>query len=230
MTPLEERVLIAQQDSAVRDTLLKEYQNFILSAAQKNVHRFVTVEDDEWSVALSAFNDAITKYEEPKGRFLSFASLLIKNALIDYYRSSGRHEQSVNFSALSSFDDRGEEQAFDIATPNEPISDARWEIEAITAALSHYHISFFDLPKDTPKAEKTRKACQHVFAHILSHPDIKEAVLKSGNLPISRLIEAPGISRKLLERHRKYIIAGVVILSGDYPIIASYIPHKEVES
>ena len=230
MTSLEERVLMAQQDNAVRNTLLKEYQNFILSTAQKNVHRFVTVEDDEWSVALSAFNDAITKYEEPKGRFLSFASLLIKNALIDYYRSSSRHEQSVNFSALSSFDDRGEEQPFDIANPNEPVCDARWEIEALTAALSQYHISFFDLPKDTPKAEKTRKACQNIFVHILSHPDIKESILKSGNLPISRLTEIPGISRKLLERHRKYIIAGVVILSGDYPIIASYIPHKEVES
>ena len=229
MTSLEERVLMAQQDNAVRNVLLKEYQNFILSTAQKNVHRFVTVEDDEWSVALSAFNDAITKYEEPKGRFLSFASLLIKNALIDHYRCVGRHDTAVNFSALSSFDDRGEEQPFDIAAPNNPISDAAWEIEAITKVLDSYHISFFDLAKDTPKAAKTKKACQNVFAYILAHPDMQASILKTGNLPIGRLIEALGISRKLLERHRKYMIAGVVILSGDYPIIASYIPHKEVE-
>jgi len=36
------------------------------------------------------------------------------------------------------------------------------------------------------------------------------------------------VPRKVLERHRKYIIAAVVILTGDYPGLTDYLdPGKE---
>ena len=41
-------------------------------------------------------------------------------------------------------------------------------------------------------------------------------------LPIKELSEASGVIRKILERHRKYIIAAAEILDGDFPILAGY--------
>ena len=42
-------------------------------------------------------------------------------------------------------------------------------------------------------------------------------------LPIKELSEASGVLRKILERHRKYIIAATEILDGDFPILAGYL-------
>jgi RNA polymerase sigma factor len=39
---------------------------------------------------------------------------------------------------------------------------------------------------------------------------------------MKELVSATGISRKILDRHRRYIIAAVEILSGDYPLLAEY--------
>ena len=35
------------------------------------------------------------------------------------------------------------------------------------------------------------------------------------------------VSRKTIERHRKYIIAAVIILTGDYPILAEYMKYMK---
>ncbi len=42
--------------------------------------------DEELSIALMAFNEAIDGYDTSKGSFLSFAKLVINRRLIDYLR------------------------------------------------------------------------------------------------------------------------------------------------
>jgi len=44
-------------------------------------------------------------------------------------------------------------------------------------------------------------------------------------LPIKELSEESGIVRKILDRHRRYIIAGAEIMDGDFPILASYLKY-----
>ncbi len=42
-------------------------------------------------------------------------------------------------------------------------------------------------------------------------------------LPIKIIQKNTNLPRKLLEHHRKYIVAAVIILSGDYPMLADYL-------
>jgi len=42
-------------------------------------------------------------------------------------------------------------------------------------------------------------------------------------LPLKVLENNLKLPRKILERHRKYIIAGAEIISGDYPILSEYL-------
>ena len=44
-------------------------------------------------------------------------------------------------------------------------------------------------------------------------------------LPIKELYEVSGVVKKILERHRRYIIASAEILDGDFPILASYLDY-----
>ncbi|OQB14496.1 MAG: RNA polymerase sigma factor SigI [Firmicutes bacterium ADurb.Bin193] len=219
---LEERVFCAKNDNAQRDTLIEEYTGFVLSCAKKTVGRYISPSDDEASIALIAFNEAITKYEEERGHFLDFASMMIKSRLIDHLRKLYRDKNTVPFSSLSTTDDDGNETDFDIGVVKEPISDTAFELEAIKREIAKFGISYMDLPKDTPKTKKTKEACYSVIRYILKNEQALTDIKEKGVVPVSEIIRNLGVNKKLLERHRKYIIVAVVVLSGDYSIIAEY--------
>ena len=46
---------------------------------------------------------------------------------------------------------------------------------------------------------------------------------KSRKLPIRALASGSGVSRKVLDRYRKYIIMAVLILNGEYPKLSEYL-------
>ena len=50
-----------------QERLLAENELFILHTAQKTVGRRITRSDDEWSIALSAFWEAVQHYDPGKG-------------------------------------------------------------------------------------------------------------------------------------------------------------------
>ena len=50
-----------------------------------------------------------------------------------------------------------------------------------------------------------------------------EDLLGTRRLPISRLSEGSGVERKTLERHRKYMIALLLIYTNGYEIIRGHL-------
>ena len=71
----------------------------------------ISQSDDEWSLALAAFVEAVRTYDLSKGRFLSFSELVIKRRLTDYYRSQlkFRSEITVNPGAFEGLLEDNEE-------------------------------------------------------------------------------------------------------------------------
>jgi DNA-directed RNA polymerase specialized sigma24 family protein len=80
----------AAGDPAALDGFVRKYESFILKCASNTSKRYITKSDDEWSVAMEAFCSAIASYSYEKGSFLSFAELLIRRRLIDYFRLEQR--------------------------------------------------------------------------------------------------------------------------------------------
>ncbi len=226
---LEERILAAQNNTALRDDIISEYRSFISSCAKKACGRYITVRDDEMSIAMIAFDESITKYDFSKGNFLHFAAILIKSRLIDFMRKEYKHSGEVAFSQLSQVDEQGNIKEFEIEDRSTCISDAKYEMEAVEQELLRYGISFFELPKSTPKSKKTKKDCFLVIGHILHSPIILSGIKEKGMLPIKTVTEQVKVNKKLLERHRAYIIAAIVILSGEYATLSEYFKEgKEV--
>ena len=58
---------------------------------------------------------------------------------------------------------------------------------------------------------------------ILSRQDIIECIKVKKYFPVSEIANGLKISRRKLERLRKYIIASVIILTGDYQYIREYL-------
>lgn len=61
-----------------------ENRRFILACAYRAVNRFVTESDDEWSVALGAFYEAVRSYDAGKGEFRPFAAMVIRRRVLDW--------------------------------------------------------------------------------------------------------------------------------------------------
>ena len=234
-----ERAVSAKKDPVFREEFIRENRFFIRITAARTIHHFVSDHDDEWSVALVAFNEAIEKYEPDRGSFTSFAANVIRNRLMDQLRSDYRHESEIPFdpSALEGnqktqdnpdplnieVQKKLEEEAVQAAW--DPQAQAREEIEAVQLLLKPYGFTFFDLTSCSPKAEKTKTECAKAVIALLGNEELFAAMRKTHSLPSEGIIRASGVKRKILDRHRRYIIAAAEILHGEYPLLAGYMDY-----
>lgn len=216
---LEDEVQLAQRDAAARERLIEQNMDFIRRCASRAAGRFVDSHDDACSEAIIAFNDAISAYRPERGAFHPFAAVAIHNRVTDLLRRESRSAVCVPFSAMPAQD---VETPFEVEDPKQAFSDAAFEIAAAKQELNALGVDFFELPKASPKAKKTKAACMQVIGYLLHEPLLLQAVHKTACLPGKTLMQELGVSSKVLERHRKYILAGLVILGGDYPTLQGY--------
>ena len=222
--------LAAAQDEQKRDAFIHKNENFILNCASKFSKHYISKSDDEWSIALIAFSNAIDTYNETKGAFPSYAKLLIEHRLTDYFRSQARfapETQTEPYLFEGEIDDDMENMGYQInvvkqasVSDDNPLLD---EIVAISEHLDNYGITFMELPDCSPKAGKTKDACAGAIRYLKEHPVLVENMKKTKQLPIKIISENAKVPRKILERYRKYIITAAEILSGDFPKLAEYL-------
>ncbi|HHW00330.1 MAG TPA: RNA polymerase sigma factor SigI [Clostridiaceae bacterium] len=228
-TSLDERVEKIRDCEEEINNLIEEYKPFIASCTEKVTGKYVRYgEDDELSIALIAFVEAIKAYDSSKGSFLSFAQNVIRRRLIDYFRKENRNS---NVTYLNDYINDEGEQETDLSisqTINEYSSSLineyrRLEIEELKVELSEWDISFVDLAKTSPKRKRTKKLYKEILQFVLSRPDLVEQLRKKKQLPVSEIEKYLKIPKKNVERARKYIIAAVIIMTGDYQYIKEYI-------
>ena len=83
----------AKKDALAADELISQYMNFIRSETARHTHALSSEgRDDELSIAMFAFYEAVQGYQRGRGSFLSYASAAIRNRLVDYHRKEERHQ------------------------------------------------------------------------------------------------------------------------------------------
>ena len=233
---IEDEVLRAKTDRRALNDFIESHRQWILKTASRSLHRYITESDDEWSVALMAFAEAIRSYEKDKGSFHAFASVVIKRRLLDYLRSKKRTDAETSVAPEAFGGELPEEEmggvnlmvrqkVAEASQQTDTGSAAREEIEDMQRCLSAYGFSFFDLADCSPKAQKTKQSCADAIRILLGQQSLLVQMRRKKTLPMKELSEISGVSRKILDRHRKYIIAAAEILSGDFPILSSYISY-----
>ena len=236
----DDAAIRAKESEEAFEALVKSHKNFILKTAYQTAHRYISESDDEWSVALIAFNEAVRVYDKSKGSFKGFAAMVIRRRLIDYYNKEAKHqnEQAVGPDTLSA-ELTEHPSATQLEVSGKISSDAmlafrgdtqiKDEIEALSGTLALYEISFFDLPAVSPKAGKTKNNCAIVIRTVLKDDGFLAYVREKRKLPIKEICKKCEVPRKILENHRKYIIAGIEILSGEYPLLAEYLKFVNID-
>lgn len=228
-TVIDEIVQIQKGDENKRNEFIDKYKNFILSVTSRFRGKYIEIEnDEEYSVALIGFNKAIDSFDAAKNdAFFPFATLLIKRALIDYVRKIKKNEE-IQFSQLAVDHEKGEVNVEEhiarqsLQQQTDQVNLAQ-EITIFKVLLEEFSICFDELVKVCPKHIATRKKVTKIVKTVLHDELLKSEVLKKKRLPIARISSMTNVSKKTLERHRKYIMATFVLLDSDLYYIREYI-------
>ncbi len=235
MSDLDLLAIDAKNNENSMNKLITKYENFILRCASSAARSYISKSDDEWSIALSAFTEAINNYSVGKGSFLNFAELVIRRRIIDFMRSKSRYSPEITVNpSLFNTDAKDEDEytmQSEIAKKVSVVEDnsIKLEITLINEVFSEYGFSFMDLAECSPKSKKTKKSCAQAVAYLINNPILTSEIKIKKQLPLNIIEKHTRIPRKLLERHRKYIIAAVEIMSGDFPNLAGYMGYIRQE-
>ena len=155
-----QQVYAAKQDVAAADQLICDYLPFIKAETAKFLKRPpIDGQDDELSIAMMAFHEAIGGYSRTRGAFLHYAAMLIRHRLIDYSRQERRHNQTVSLDLPSGEQERAPSET--LADPNDPYEEmatreaTRAEIEELTRQMQSFGVSLNDVADNCPKQRRT---------------------------------------------------------------------------
>lgn len=218
----------AKTDSQKADDFIRSYIPFIRSEASKAVSRQCTEHDDEYSIAMMAFYEAIMSYERFRGAFLPYASTVIKSRLIDYNRKESRYKNNISlYQETSETDERELIETIPDKTDNfEELVNrqaTQQEIQELSRVMKDFGISFSDVADNCPKQERTLKSCGDAIRYAADNKELLDLLLRTKKLPMAELVAGSGAERKTLERHRKYILAMLLVQTNGYEMIRGHI-------
>ncbi|MDA8235910.1 RNA polymerase sigma-I factor [Desulfotomaculum nigrificans] len=213
-------VTLAQQgDDQVREELIYQCKPFIQKVCFHICKRNLTWEnDDELSIALLAFNEAINSYSSEKtASFQTFARQIIHQRLVDFFRREGRH-QHLPFSSFSEEEETELSLAecsqslenYKLKTEQEELAEMMIEFEQ---RLQEFGTSLEELADVCPKHRDTREKLLQVARILTDNETMLASFHKTKRIPAKDLEESAKVSRRVLENGRKYIVALVIILS-----------------
>lgn len=219
-------------DVMARETILVQFQPLLFRTLMNLCRRPITESEDEYAIALIAFNDAIDRYQADKGSFVGFATLLIKRRVIDEFRSNQRH-QEIPYATFAFEDEEGQTSntvenkvSVDRYWEEQKAKAIREEIVEYTGRLRDFGISMDQLIEVSPSHQDAREAAIGVAKILIDDPFMREHLLRDKTIPLKQLVSQITVSKKTVERHRKYIIAVALLMLGDYHYLQDFVQER----
>ncbi|MBM7578288.1 RNA polymerase sigma factor [Jeotgalibacillus terrae] len=229
---LEEKVKQIQiGDTELLSEVLEAYKPFVKKTASKVCRRYIYDSDDEFSVALIAFHDALIKYQPDKGAsVISFSELVIKRRVIDYLRTHQKEKQEILFEPGSeSVESAGyleNDQSMKAFASEQDAEARKEEILRYSASLKEYGLSFNELAVSSPKHKDARENAVFIAKLVSSNSEWFAELRRKKRLPIKQIEKEVDVSRKTIERNRKYIIAVAILINGHFPYLYEYVKEQ----
>lgn len=216
---IQQNLLLAKKGNEFsREEFIQNHKPFIIKISSNLCKRYLTWgHDEELSIALVAFNEAIDSFKpDDRASFYGFAKTVINRRLIDYFRKESKHQvlsltplepdkdDLYDYESASSFKQYKEE---------EQQSDFAETVKNYTTVLAEYGILLEDLVEVSPKHRDSKATLWRVAQEFCEHSNLLKHLTKTKLLPLKELELLTGVKRKVLERGRKYLIATALILS-----------------
>lgn len=215
---LQQLVRSSQQgDQLALEILIEYFRPFVRQTAHGICRRPLEWENsDELSVALIAFNEAVAVFDPARGAgFATFARRVISQRLIDYFRKEKRHiyvpldteewDAKHNRVALSL-------EEYHRKTEQEQLAETMLEFDRL---LTEYGTSLDELADICPRHRDTRERLVYLAQMLSADEQLLSSFHRTKRLPATEVSRKFGVSKRILEKGRKYLAAMVIILSEE---------------
>ncbi|WP_132419738.1 RNA polymerase subunit sigma [Paenibacillus albiflavus] len=213
-TNLPEQVVAQIQagNHKLRNIFIAENQQFVAAFAGQFYKRHINPAiDDEFTIALSAFDEAINLYNSQMNwSFLDFAKSVMQKRMTEY-KSTGADFFVESFSQGKSYDKQS------------GIEERQSEIADLREVLHDFGIEFEDLVAESPEDEELCFELLTAAKELGANAELMRQLLKTRKLPIKELAVRSGISRKILGQHKNYVTIIAILGHGPFPNLRTYL-------
>ena len=187
------------------EEFIEEHIPFIISCISKFTGRYVSIEnDDEYSIGMIAFVEAIEKYKEKRGDFYAFARLVIESRLKNFFEKENKNSKNKS---IEDYKEKGID-ILETADNNEDLDLNREitidEIKKLKEEIDEFGFGFEELVNEAPKHKDTREK------------DITDFMFMKKRLPIKNMSDRFDVSEKVIRKSKLFIITVIIILFRGY--------------
>jgi len=199
--------IILENDRKKIDKFINEYRPFIIKIISDLKGSYLDVHnDDEYSIGLMAFNEALKKYQPEKGKFLSYAKLVIESRIKNYWKSQHQNEHTDYENIIDEVD-----------------SDLKDEIEYFEKVLLSFGLDFEILIDQSPKHKDTRKRAIEIGEKTSEVPEFVHHIYSKKRLPITLMSKAFHTSVKIIKKSKLFILSVVIIFDKKLTAIQEWL-------
>jgi len=200
--------------------LIENHMPFIIKSISDVTGRYVSCQnDEELSVGLLGFHEAIERYDNEKGHFLSFAKLVIGSRIKNYLKGENKHQHS----SLEELLDKGLEIKDEYLEQKEDNSILVEEINMLKTEISSFGFTLEDLVDEAPKQQATRKNAISLSEEISKDEEFTSFMYVKRRLPIKRIVLKFSVTEKVIKRSKKFIISVVIIIDKNFSALQNWI-------
>ena len=89
--------------------------------------------------------------------------------------------------------------------------------------MTEFGVTMSDVAENSPRQRRTLEICQKAVSYARNNPEILDDFLRTKRVPLAKLAEGANVERKSLERHRRYLVAVLLICTNGYEIMRGHI-------
>jgi RNA polymerase sigma factor len=212
---LDEKILDIQKNKREdeRNTIIDQYVPFIIKSTSDVLNRYIEVEnDEEFMVALEAFDEAINRYKKDKGSFLTFSKIVIRSRIMDYLKGK----------KLDIDEEKDVNEKENHESVEEQVS-LNFEINRFRKILKEYDLTFDILTENNPTHKKTRCRCFSIARKVSEDKAMINWIKEKKRLPVTRLSRELNASKRMIKYSKEYILSLVLVYINDLDELKEYI-------
>lgn len=199
------------------EEFIEKHIPFIISCISKFTGRYVSIEnDDEYSIGMMAFVEAIEKYKESRGDFYAFSRLVIESRLKNFFEKENKHSKNKS---IEDYKERGTDLVDNLENHDKDDLNREFtinEIKKLKEEIDDFGFGFEELVNEAPKHKDTREKAIDISEKSSREKDITDFMFVKKRLPIKNMSDRFDVSEKVIRKSKLFIITVIIILFRGY--------------
>ena len=196
------------------NSLIERHMPFLIRTVSDFTGRYVSVEnDEEFSIGLLAFAEAVKRYEPDRGNFLSFAKLVMESRLKNYVEKKNAHVKEESLEALQ---ETGIEFSQREEAENEETEKLHEEIVKYREELLLFNLTLEKLADTSPKHRDTRRTAVQTAETASKDSETVEETYRKKKLPVRKVARLGKVTEKVVKNSKMFILAVMIIFVREF--------------